>query len=72
MKPSQIALLSFGGIITRDAAIELAGATNATTHMDGGELTGSPAGVGSVEYFGAISRESVEVSGLGSVRAIEE
>ena len=55
------------GMVVTDANVEVAGATNLSLTMDGGELTGGLAGAGNIEYFGTVSREAVEVAGFGRV-----
>ena len=53
------------------ADVDMAGASNLELTMDGGELTGSLAGAGRIQYFGAVSREAVDVAGFGSVGPAE-
>ena len=55
------------GIVVTDADIDLAGASNITLTMDGGALSGSMAGAGSIEYYGSVSTESVHVAGAARV-----
>ena len=55
------------GIVVTDARVDLAGASDVTLAMDGGELTGSMAGAGNIEYYGSVSRESIDVAGFGNV-----
>ena len=55
------------GIAVTDAEIDLAGASNITLTMDGGALSGSMAGAGSIEYYGSVSSESVHVAGAARV-----
>ena len=55
------------GIAFTDANVDLAGASNLTLTMDGGELNGSLAGAGRIEYSGTVSREAVDVAGFGWV-----
>ena len=55
------------GIAVTDADIDLAGASNITLTMDGGALSGSMAGAGSIEYYGSVSTESVHVAGAARV-----
>ena len=59
------------GIVVKHANVEVAGATNLLLTMDGGELTGALAGAGRIEYFGAVSREAVEVAGFGHIGPAE-
>ena len=55
------------GIAVTDADIDLAGASNVTLTMDGGALSGSMAGAGTIEYYGAVATESVRVAGAARV-----
>lgn len=59
--------VQLAGFTFADADVDLAGASNLSLTMDGGELTGSLAGAGKIEYFGTVSREAVDVAGFGSV-----
>ena len=63
--------VQFDGIAFTDANVDLAGASNLTLTMDGGELTGSLAGAGRIEYSGTVSREAVDVAGWGWVGPAE-
>jgi len=49
------------------ADVRISGAGEVALTMAGGELTGRISGVGSITYAGEISRESVDIDGLGSV-----
>lgn len=51
-----------------DARIESSGALNMTLTMEGGELTGNISGVGSLEYYGKVSRNTLSVSGVSNIR----
>lgn len=51
----------------RNADVSISGAGEVALTMAGGELTGRISGVGSVTYGGEVSRESVDIDGLGSV-----
>ena len=55
------------GIAVIDADVEIAGASRVTLTMDGGALSGSMAGAGRIEYYGAVTRESVRVAGAARV-----
>jgi Putative auto-transporter adhesin, head GIN domain len=59
--------LDFSDLKSRDADINLSGAGEVLVNMDGGELSGSISGMGSVKYEGRVSNESMRVSGLGEV-----
>ena len=56
-------------LLVTDADVDMAGASRVTLNMNGGELTGSMAGAGSLEYYGAISSDGVTIAGVGRVRA---
>ena len=59
--------IQLAGITFTSASVDLAGASNVELTMNGGELTGTLAGAGRVEYSGSVSREDVEVAGFGWV-----
>ena len=59
--------VEFENTVVTDADVEVAGATNVSLTMDGGELTGTLAGAGRIEYSGTVSREAVDVAGFGWV-----
>lgn len=59
--------MDFTDLKSRDADINLSGAGEVLVNMDGGELSGSISGMGSVKYEGRVSNESMRVSGLGEV-----
>ena len=50
------------------ADLEMSGFGNVTLRMAGGRLTGDLSGFGNLEYYGTVSEEAVEKSGLGSIR----
>lgn len=54
-------------VVTTDARVELAGASHVVLNMDGGILSGSMAGAGSIVYYGVVSEQSVDIAGVGSV-----
>ena len=58
------------GIAVTDAEIDLAGASNIRLTMDGGVLSGSMAGAGSIEYSGSVAAESVRVAGAARVERV--
>ena len=58
------------GIAVTDAEIDLAGASNITLTLDGGALSGSMAGAGSIEYYGSVATESVRVAGAARVERV--
>ena len=55
------------GIAVTDADIDLAGASKVTLTMNGGALSGFIAGAGSVEYYGSVSAETVQIAGFARV-----
>ena len=55
------------GLVVTDAEVDLAGASNVILTMGGGELSGSMAGAGRIEYYGSVSRETVEIAGVGRI-----
>ena len=59
-------------VVVTEARVDLAGASDVTLAMDGGELTGSMAGAGNIEYYGTVSRERVDVAGFGRVERADE
>jgi hypothetical protein len=56
------------GVTVNSAHVELAGASDVTLAMNGGELTGSMAGASTIDYYGTVTGQSVEIAGVGSVR----
>ncbi|MDC7232888.1 MAG: DUF2807 domain-containing protein [Spirochaetales bacterium] len=52
---------------SRNAEMNLSGAGEVLLNMNGGELSGSLSGMGSIKYKGRIGKESIRVSGLGEV-----
>jgi hypothetical protein len=60
--------VELGDVPVADAVVDISGAGNVTLRMAGGRLTGDVAGVASLEYYGTVSEESVDTSGLTSVR----
>lgn len=51
----------------RNCDLLISGAASIGLNMNGGELTGEVSGAASVRYSGTVSRESVDVSGIGSL-----
>ena len=62
--------INLRGIAVTDAEIDLAGASNITLTMDGGALSGSMAGAGSIEYYGSVATESVRVAGAARIERV--
>ena len=58
------------GVTVTDADLDLAGASKVTLTMNGGKLSGSMAGGGSVEYYGPVSEESIRLAGLSRVERV--
>ena len=54
-----------------DADVDLAGASKVTLTMDGGVLSGSVAGTGSVLYYGAVSAETIRLAGIARVERVQ-
>jgi len=59
------------GVTVTDAELDLAGASKVTLTMNGGKLSGSMAGGGSVEYYGPVSKESIDLAGASRVERVE-
>ena len=55
------------GVTVRDANVDLAGASEVTLTMHGGSLSGSIAGTGSVEYYGEVPAERIQIAGFARV-----
>jgi hypothetical protein len=51
--------------------VDAVGASNVRLHLQGGALTGSISGAGSVKYRGEVSSQSVSSEGVTSVRRID-
>jgi hypothetical protein len=51
-----------------DVEIDASGASNVTLRMAGGRLTGDMSGTANLEYYGTVSEERVERSGVVNVR----
>ena len=63
--------VDLGTIRVRKADVHIAGNTGVTLSMDGGELSGSIAGAGSLGYHGTVSSETVRVAGVASIRRLD-
>ena len=59
------------GVVVTDAQVDVAGASEVTLDMNGGELVGSIAGAGNIEYYGTVSAQQVDIAGMGSVQPVE-
>ena len=59
------------GIVVTDAEVAVAGASDVTLTMDGGELSGSMAGWGRIEYYGPVAAEMIDFAGFGRIGRVE-
>ena len=59
--------IDLSGIEVTDANLDLAGASKVTLTMNGGALSGFIAGAGSVQYYGSVSAETVQIAGFARV-----
>lgn len=69
VKSAGAADLNFKSSTATNAVVEVAGAGRIVLTMNGGNLSGRLDGVGKVDYYGSVSSQNVQVSGLGSVKA---
>ena len=53
-----------------NADVDLSGATRVVLTMNGGALTGNLSGAGTIEYYGTIREQRVDVSGVGRVISV--
>jgi hypothetical protein len=60
--------IDLGDVPVTDAEVDISGAGNVTLRMAGGRLTGDLTGAASLNYYGTVIEESVDKSGLVSVR----
>ena len=51
-----------------DANVDISGAGNVKLQMAGGRLTGDLSGAANLEYSGTVSEETIDRSGMVSVR----
>jgi hypothetical protein len=51
-----------------DANVDVSGAANITLRMSGGRLAGDMSGAGNLEYYGTVSQEAIDKSGIANVR----
>jgi hypothetical protein len=65
---SGAASVELGEVAVRDAEVDTSGAGSVTLLMAGGRLTGDMSGAASLEYYGTVSEESVDTSGMVNVR----
>lgn len=59
------------GVVVTNAEVNLAGTSDLTLAMGGGELSGSLAGAGQIRYYGSVSVEDVDISGIGRLNHVE-
>jgi hypothetical protein len=59
--------IDLSDVKTIDADVFLSGLGSVTLNMNGGELKGNLSGLGSIEYYGQISHNSIKTTGLGSI-----
>jgi hypothetical protein len=53
-----------------NADVDLSGAARVVLTMSGGVLTGSLSGAGTIEYYGTIREQRVDVSGVGRIMSV--
>ena len=63
--------VDLSGVAVTDADIDLAGASKITLTMGGGTLSGLIAGAGSVEYYGWVSTNTVQIAGFARVEHVD-
>jgi hypothetical protein len=60
--------VELGDVPVTNAEVDVSGAGKVTLRMAGGRLTGDMSGAANLEYYGTVSEESVDKSGLVNVR----
>lgn len=60
--------VDFSGSASTNADVYVEGAGNITLNMAGGTLGGQISGLGKVDYLGTVSRQTVDIAGLASVK----
>ena len=60
--------VNFKDLTVTNAYVDVSGATDINLSMDGGKLTGEISGAGSLDYYGQVSEQNIEISGAGSVK----
>ena len=58
-------------VVVTNAAVYLRGASDLTLAMGGGELSGSMVGAGRIRYYGPVSIEDVDITGIGRLNHVE-
>jgi Putative auto-transporter adhesin, head GIN domain len=65
---SGAANVELADVPVRDANVDISGAGNVTLRMTGGRLSGDLSGAANLEYYGTVSAETVDRSGMVNVR----
>ncbi len=63
--------IDLSGVVVTDAQIDVAGASEVTLRMDGGDLEGSVAGAGGIDYYGTVAVERIRVAGISRVKHLD-
>ena len=63
--------IDLSGVVVTDAQIDVAGASDVTLRMDGGDLEGSIAGAGGIDYYGTVAEERIKVAGISRVKHLD-
>ena len=63
--------VDFADVVSDDAHVELSGAGKVVLNMNGGTLSGSISGAGTVRYHGKIAKQDVVVNGFSSVQPLD-
>jgi hypothetical protein len=63
--------IDLSGVVVTDAQIDVAGASEVTLRMDGGDLEGSVAGAGGIDYYGTVAEERIKVAGISRVKRLD-
>ena len=63
--------ISLGALPARGAEVHIQGNNGVTLSMDGGTLSGFIAGVGTLEYHGTVSAETVHIAGVAHVGRLD-
>ena len=71
IKTAGSSTLDFKEMLAIDANVALAGSSKLIITMNGGELTGSIAGSGNVEYYGDVSNQSIKIAGSGNIEKMD-
>lgn len=71
LEMSGAANVELADVPVTDADVDISGAGKVTLRMAGGRLTGDISGATNLEYYGTVSEESVDKSGMVNVRRRE-